>query len=441
MRYRGAVDDQYAVGAAKPAPTEHYLKDALDAVLAGRTPEPARTEAPGCLVTRLPEEELPETVTWSGDVAAILQRRCVSCHRPGQVGPFSLETYGKAKGWSEMIASVVEEGRMPPWNADERYDGVFANERRMPDKEKQTLLKWIEDGMPRGNPDEDPPKIEWPTGWSIGEPDVVFSMEEWMRDGQKLPEEGYAVPREGVVEYKYFAAQTSYDEDRWIQALEVKPGAADVVHHVLILIDDPTSRGQPDFRSYLAVAVPGDTPSVYPEGYGKRLPKGARLIFQLHYTPNGKERFDRSSLAIEFCDEKPFFEVVTSAVVNDRFRIPPGAEDHEVRAQVTFEADTGLVAFFPHMHTRGKDFKYVAHHPDGTSEELLFTHYDFNWQESYLLRDPMPIFAGTRLECVGHFDNSRNNLNNPDPEQWVGWGDQTFEEMFIGYFDTVVPID
>lgn len=440
VRYRGAVDDQYAVGASKPAPTSTFLIDALEAVLAGRSPEPAETEAPGCLLTRLPEEELQQSVTWSRDVAPIVRESCAGCHRPGQVGPFPLETYEQVKGWSEMIASVVEEGRMPPWNADERFDGVFANERRLRDADERALLRWIEEGMPRGNPDEEPEPAEWPSGWRIGEPDAVFAMER-TRGGPPLPEEGFEVPREGVVDYQYFVTDTGFTEDRWIQALEVQPGAADVVHHVLILLQDPEDGAEPDFRSYLAVAVPGDTPSVYPPGYGKRIPKGARLLFQLHYTPNGKQRFDRSRVAMRFCEEPPEFEVVTGAVVHDSFRIPPGAEDHEVRAQHVFDEDTGLIGLFPHMHTRGKDFQYVAHHPDGTREELLFSHYDFNWQESYLLGDPKPLFAGTRIECIGHFDNSAGNPHNPDPQSWVTWGEQTWEEMFIGYYDVVRPIE
>ncbi len=439
--YRGAIDDQYSLGAARPEPTRNYLVQALEAVLASEEPPCAETEPQGCLLTLLDDAE-PTTSTWSRDIAPIVQRRCEACHRPDQVGPFSLRTYEDVKGRSKMIASVIAEGRMPPWNADARYDGVFANQRSLPAKEREAILSWIEGGMQRGNPAEDPPPKSWPEGWSIGEPDVVIAMERVMDDGELLPDKGYAVPREGVVEYQYFTAKTDYPEDRWIRSIEVRPGASDVVHHVLVLLDDPADpNASIDFRTYLAVAVPGDTPSAYPEGYGKRLPAGATIIFQLHYTPNGKERFDRSSLAIRFCDEPPEFEVVTGAVVNDAFEIPPGVKNHEVRSEVTIREDTGLVALFPHMHTRGLDFRYVAHYPDGNEEELLFSHYDFNWQESYLLPDPRFLPAGTRLECIGHFDNSADNPNNPDPLATVTWGEQTFEEMFIGYFDTVKPVE
>ncbi len=439
LRYRGAVDDQYARGAARPEPTQEYLVRAIQAVLQGEEPAISITAAPGCNLTRLPPSELPPAEpTYSHDVAPILRARCEACHRPGQVGPFALQSYEDAKGHAKTIASVLEDGAMPPWKADARFDGVFVNQRKMTPAEKELVLRWISGGMARGDPTEDPKPATWPEGWSIGTPDLVLQPEIDLRDGKPLPAEGYAVPREGVVEYQHFTIQTKYPEDRWIRALEVKPGAADVVHHVLVAIQGPN--GGIDERSYLAVYVPGDTPSVYPAGYAKRLPAGATLIFQVHYTPNGKERRDRATLAIVFSKEAPEFEVVTDSVINERFEIPPGAENHEVRASRILREDSGLVALFPHMHKRGKDFRFVAHLPDGGEKELLFSHYDFNWQESYLWADPQFLPAGTKLECIGHYDNSKKNPNNPDPSVAVHWGQQTFEEMFIGYFDTVVPV-
>jgi len=447
LRYQGAVDDQYSLGAAKPKPTRHYLASAIAAVLAGKDPEPAKTDAPGCKLTRLPEEELAEAITWTRDIAPIIRNNCESCHRPGQVGPFALQSYDQAKGWGAMIASVVEEERMPPWNATHDYDGVFANERGLTKKEKKKILSWVEDGMPRGD-DKDLGPAEWPEGWRIGEPDVIYTMDEFMFAGQQgeLTEAGYRVPLDGVVDYIFFKTKTEFSEDRWIRAMEIMPGAPDVVHHVLVLVDDPADgplnlNNQDDFMNYLAVAVPGDTPSVYPEGYAKRLPAGATLIFQLHYTPNGKERFDRSELALIFADEPPIFEVHSDAVIDTRLRIPAGDPNFEVRDKLLLIEDTGVISFFPHMHTRGKDFKYIAHYPGGESEELLFSDYDFNWQESYIYHDPKLLPAGTTIECIAHYDNSADNPNNPDPDHDVYWGDQTFEEMFVGYFDYVVPLD
>ena len=443
LRYRGAVDDQYKLGASKPKPTATYLAQAIEAVLAGEAPATRETDAPGCLLTVLAPEDLPEAVTWSKNIAPILQKNCEVCHRPGQVGPFALQTYEQAHGWAEMIASVVEERRMPPWNADERFDGHFVNERRLTKKERAAIQSWVEQGMPRGNPEEDPAPAKWPNEWRIGEPDAVFTMDSWMYNGEPLPEEGYRVPREGTVEYKLFKCETNYDEDRWIQSMEIRPGAADVVHHVVIGIHDERSgpfRGDA-LLNYLAVAVPGDTPSIFPDGYAKLLPAGSTLVFQVHYTTNGKERFDRSSLGVIFAEEPPVFAVESEAIIYQGFQIPPGDDNYEIRAEIRIPNERGIISYFPHMHQRGKDFQYIAHYPDGTDEELLKTDYDFNWQESYIYSDPKLFPAGTVIECIAHYDNSESNPNNPDPTATVRWGDQTWEEMFVGYYDHVVPLD
>jgi len=377
--------------------------------------------------------------TYARDVAPILQRRCQGCHRPGQVGPFALLTFDDVHGRAKMIASVLEQGAMPPWNADARFDGMFVNQRSLAESEKKTLLAWIAAGTPRGNPSEEPAPLVWPTGWSISEPDAVLAPDFDLLARQPLPEAGYAVPREGVVEYQYFTVKTDFPEDRWVKAFEIKPGSPDVVHHVLAALQ--SSNGFLDDKSFLATYVPGDTPSIYPEGYAKRLPKGATVLFQVHYTPNGKERHDRPALAMVFADEPPLFVVQSSAIVNQRFEIPPGAANHEVIAEHVFSGEVGLLSLMPHMHTRGKDMRIVAHYPDGKEQELLFAHYDFNWQEAYILPDPLLLPAGTKLECIGHFDNSAANPNNPDPKAAVRWGDQTFQEMMVGYIDTVVPLE
>jgi hypothetical protein len=435
--YGGAVDDQYLVGAARPEPAKAYLVLALEAVLGGGTP-PAATEAPGCLLTFAAAPLVPPAPTWTKDVAAIVQRRCQPCHRDGQVGPFTLTSYDDVKARAKMIASVVKDGVMPPWNADARFDGTFTNQRKLAEGERATLLAWLEGGLERG-PGSEPAPPKWPEGWSIGTPDVVLEPVWDVFAEKAIPPEGYAVPREGIIDYQYLSVETKWSEDRWIQAMEIKPGAPDVVHHVLVAIRE--QGGGIDERGYLAVYVPGDTPSVFPEGYAKRLPAGATLIFQMHYTPNGKERFERSKLALVFAEEPPLFEVKTDAVVEDGFEIPPGAAAHEVRAARVLREDTGIVSLFPHMHLRGKDFQYVAKLPDGSEQELVFSHYDFAWQESYILADPLLLPGGTTLEIVGHFDNSAGNPANPDPSASVRWGDQSHEEMFIGYFDRVVPLE
>ena len=300
-------------------------------------------------------------------------------------------------------------------------------------------MRWRRKDWRRGGPGTNATIRRWPAGWTIGEPDATFTPDHDLLAKQPLPKDGYAVPREGVVEYQYFTVKTDFSEDRWIRALELKPGAPDVVHHVLAALQ--SANGFLDDKSFLATYVPGDTPSIYPDGYAKRLPKGATLLFQVHYTPNGKERRDRPTLAVLFAEGPPLFVVQSSAIVNRNFEIPPGAANHELRASKTFTGELGLLSLMPHMHTRGKDFRIVAHFPDGTEQELLFAHYDFNWQEAYVLPDPLLLPAGTELECIGHFDNSAANPNNPDPTAAVRWGDQTFQEMMVGYIDTVVALE
>ena len=255
--------------------------------------------------------------TYARDVAPILRRRCEGCHRPGQVGPFALTSFEEARGRAKMIATMLESGAMQPWNADERFDGVFMNERKLTVDEKKTITEWIARGMPRGNASEEPKPAAWPEGWSIGKPDLVLQPEFQLKTQQALPKEGFHVPREGVVEYQYFGVKTDFPEDRWVRSLEIRPGSADVTHHVLTAL--ARASGGLDENAFLATYVPGDTPSIYPEGYAKRLPKGATVIFQVHYTPNGKERTDKPSLALIFAPEPPLFVVQSQAIVNRGF--------------------------------------------------------------------------------------------------------------------------
>ncbi len=447
VRYRGAIDDQHSLEASRPAPSARYLADALEAVLAGREPPIARTEAPGCRLTVLSETDAPLAPTWSEDVAPIVAQRCASCHRPSGGAPFALQTYQQARGWSATIGDVVDEHRMPPWTAHERFAGQFANERSLDPWQRTVLLRWVEQGALEGEvgalarsplPDGD---------WRIGAPDAEFAIQSRLNwngrevESEPLPDEGFAVPRDGVVEYQFFSAETDFASERWVRAIEIRPGAGDVVHHVLVWAEDPEAPGnwleRGAFRSYFAATVPGGSPTVYGKGLAKRLPPGARLVFQIHYTPNGKLRTDRTRVALLFSDEVAPREVRTGAVVNARLRIPAGAADHEVRAEERLEQDVELIALFPHMHLRGKDFRFVAHLPGGEEQDLLQCRFDFNWQDTYEWKEPHRLPRGTVLECIGHYDNSTANLANPDPTQEVEWGDQTFEEMFIGYYDYV----
>ncbi len=433
IRYRGMIDDQYALGAQRKKPRNKYLERAIRSTLRGKEVHVSRTAAPGCLITRL-EQDTPATqITYSSHIASIIQENCQSCHRPQQIAPFALTSYESVRGWSAMIHSVVKGNRMPPWNAAKEFDGHFLNQRNLSDDDKKMLLAWIDNGMPRGIPEEDPPTKHWPQRWRIGKPDKIFMMKK-----------GFSVPAEGTVDYQYFSIPTNFKEDKWIKAIEARAGAQDVVHHILVFVLDPNKQmdrskiGLED--GFLCATVPGDTPSFFPEGYAKKVPAGSTLVFQMHYTTNGKRRMDRSSVGFVFADKPVENEMKTRGVYSLNFEIPAGDSNHEVRSEHTFKKDTTIFSFFPHMHFRGKSWQYIAHMPDGSQKTLLSVpKYDFNWQESYILEKPVLLPAGTKLECIAHFDNSAANFANPDPDSPVRWGEQTWEEMMIGYIDYVEP--
>jgi peroxiredoxin len=438
IRYRGMIDDQYAIGEKRERPKNRYLEKAIKAAMKKSDPHITRTAAPGCLITRITPKKSKDgstkksKLTYASHIARIVQENCVKCHRLGQIGPFPLTSYEKVTGWSAMIHSVVAEGRMPPWNADAEFDGKFTNQRKLSKKEKRRLLTWIENGMPRGNPKKDPPPKKWPKQWRIGKPNAIFTMKE-----------SFLVPKDGVVDYQYFEIQTNYPEDKWITAMEARPGAPEVVHHVLAFIVDPKSGRVNRDRlgledGYLCATVPGDTPSIFPKGCAKRLPAGAKIVLQVHYTTNGKAQRDRSKVGLIFAREPITREVRTRGIYNFDFTIPAGDANYEVRSEFTSNEDIEILALFPHMHTRGKSWTYLAHTPDGQTDKLLSVkNYDFNWQESYVCREPIPVAKGTRIECVAHFDNSEGNFENPDATKPVQWGEQTWEEMMIGYIDYV----
>jgi len=436
IRYRGMIDDQYVLGATRHKARHRYLERAVRAAMHAKFPEVTRTAAPGCVITRLKKEADPETITYASHIKRILQENCQNCHRPKQIGPFSLRSYESARGWSAMIHSVIMDGRMPPWNASREFDGTFVNERRMPDEDRQALLTWISNGMPRGNPDEDPPDRKFSQLWRIGKPDKVYTMKK-----------AFSVPADGVVEYQYFNIPTHFKKDKWIHAMEARAGASDVVHHILAFTVNPNNAkvnysqlGLED--GYLCATVPGDTPSVFPVGRGKRLRAGDTIVLQVHYTTNGKRRKDKCKIAFVFSDEPVKEEVRTRGIYNLTFTIPAGDPDYEVRSEYTFDEDAQLLSLYPHMHFRGKAWKYLAHFPDGTTKTLLdVPTYDYNWQEAYILKKPVRIPKGTKIECIARFDNSKGNLVNPDPTKDVRFGEQSWEEMMIGYIDYVSAAD
>lgn len=433
--YRGRIDDQIGVGFKRKEPTRRDLAVALDETLADKAVSTPLTDTPGCLIARVIKPKEGGSITFTKHVSRILQNRCQECHRQGEVGPMPLLSYEDALSWQEMISEVVSENRMPPWNADPKH-GKFANDRSLTKEEKETLLGWIKQGCPKGDDKDMPEAKTFVSGWSIGKPDAVFSMDK-----------EYTVPADGGkqgVKYQYFRVKTNYAEDRWVQAAECKVGAREVVHHVIVYIIDPTAgnKGKPGAgvdgigNSFLAAYAPGDMPLNLPAGYAKKLPKGSTLVFQMHYTPDGVVRKDRSSVGIVFAKQPPKYEVKTRGISQQLFLIPPGAKSHQVKSKTTFDKDVLLMSYLPHMHLRGKDFKYYITYPDGKKEVgMSVPRYEFNWQNNYRLEQPIKLPAGTRIDCTAHFDNSTGNANNPDPKSWVKWGDQTWEEMMIGFVD------
>ena len=452
LRYRGAIDDQYELKAHKEAPGRDHLAEALDDVLAGRPVRVPETKVFGCLIDRIdprppgrrgrrvspaPAEVVSVrkqaaplvevgTVTYARDVAPIVRDRCQGCHRPGQAGPFSLLSPDDARRHAAMIGEVVEDFRMPPWHADPSF-GRFGNDRSLTGRERATILAWVEQGAPLGDPKDLPPPKAFPEGWSIGTPDVVIEMPE-----------PFAVPVEGAVAIQRFRVSSGLARDRWVQAAEAQPGDRAVVHHIFVYVDkpdpDPTNRKK-DWTCLVGYA-PGDLPEVFPPGIAKRVPAGADLLFEVHYTPIGRPRFDRSRVGLVFATGPITHEAITKGIPGRDLRIPAGAPNHEVRAAHTFPKDVRLLSLMPHMHLRGKDFRYTATFPDGRSEILLSVPaFDVAWQSVYRLAEPIRLPKGARIECVAHYDNSAANPANPDPSKTVTWGDQIWDEMMIGYLD------
>ncbi|MEX2112209.1 MAG: thiol-disulfide isomerase, partial [Pirellulales bacterium] len=384
----------------------------------------------GCFIGRAVAKAPTGEITYTKHVAHIMQDRCVECHRKGEVAPFTLTSYDDVIGWADTICEVVEEGRMPPWFASPEH-GHFLNDASLTAEEKKTLSQWVANGCPEGDAKDLPEPRKFVEGWRIGEPDQIVY----------VTEEPYAVPAEGTVDYQYFTVDPGWTEDKWIQATESRPGNRSVVHHIIVFVQPPDGQQDSGGRGGIGGYAPGITPTICPPGTAMFVPAGSKLTFQMHYTPNGSEQQDRSMVGVFFTDQKSVKKIVRGGVCGDTaFSIPPGASSHEVVGRHRFLKDALLLNLTPHMHLRGKDFKYVVEYPDGTSEVLLdVPSYDFNWQLRYMLAEPKLMPKGTRLTCTAHFDNSEDNQANPDPKATVTYGDQTWEEMMFGFYTTIDP--
>ncbi len=405
--YRGRVDDQYAIGIHRPSSTRHDLVDALDAVLAGRRVATPRTDAVGCTIGRVTKPAQGGAVTYTKDVVRILQLRCVTCHRPGEIAPFSLTNYRQAAGWSSMISEVVDDGRMPPWHASPEF-GKFANDARLSPGEKKAIRDWVAAGAPEGDPADLPPPPQFVEGWQIPRPDLVLEM----------PRE-IEIPAEGSMPYELVKIDPKITHDVWVRASQVRPGNPTVVHHVVVFVLPPgVEKIDEAGGDFLAAYAPGIPARVLPDGVAKRIPAGSKIVLQLHYTPRGTKQVDRSRIGLLFTEAaRVHKELMSGMALNLRLQIPPGTPDYVSRADFRFSQPSLLLSLLPHMHLRGKSMRFVAEYPDGRREVILdVPRYEFDWQNLYVLDQPKPMPEGTILHTIARFDNSDENPNNPDPE-------------------------
>ncbi len=436
--YRGRIDDQYSPGIARKAPSRNDLRIAIDQALAGEPVAVARTDPEGCLIGRGRKTVSKNpTVTWANQVSRIVAKNCLQCHRTNEIGPFSMEQYDEVVGWADMMMETISEKRMPPWHADPAV-GNFLNERSMSQSDIETLEQWIDDGMPFGNREQLPPAPPAVAGWNLPkEPDLVIPM-------SSTP---FSVPADGVVDYQYFVVNPEFKTDRWISAVEVRPGNRSVVHHSIVFIRPPDGTA-PAGVGWLGAYVPGQRGLEYQPNRARFVPAGSRLVFQQHYTTTGKAEEDITDVGIVFADEdKIDSELITLMAINQDFEIKPNEKSHRVTASISgFGEGRKLISVSPHMHFRGKSFKAWIHRgestsPDQTSPELMINvpRYDFNWQHAYQFTDQPILDDVESIRVEVEFDNSASNPFNPDPSAWVMWGDQTFEEMAVAFFDVERP--
>jgi hypothetical protein len=413
----------------------------------------------GCASTLAYAAGIPSQTTFYKNVLPVMQQRCQQCHRPGEAAPMSFLTYKESRPWAKAIREAVITRKMPPWPADPHF-GKFSNDRSLSREEIDTLVAWADAGAPEGNPSDAPPPAHFAEGWGIHKPDAVFEM----------PHE-FSVPASGTIDYQYIVIPSGFIEDRWVKEIEARPGNRQLVHHILAFVRPPGSNWLKDAKpgipfvqvkdekekgkhrhrrdddnggppEVLVGFAPGTPPALLPAGQAKLVKAGSDFVFQIHYTANGKPGVDRSRIGLVFAKEPPQERIYTVGAQNDKFEIPAGDANYEVEADITFQEPAKLVDLMPHMHLRGKDFVYTAYYPSGESEVLLrVPKYDFSWQLFYYLTEQKVLPAGTRLHCVAHFDNSPNNSANPDATKIVRWGDQSWEEMMIGFFDVAMAPD
>ena len=390
-------------------------------------------------------------VTFHKDVEPILQKDCQECHRPGEVAPFSLLTYQQARPYAKAIKADVLQKKMPPWPADPHFS-TFANDRSLSPAEIETLTAWVDSGAKEGDKSDAPAPRKWTEGWNISKPDVVLKM--------SAP---FEVPAKGEIEYQYIVIPSGFTEDKWIQAVEVRPSNRAIVHHAVVYLREPGSKWMADAKpgipyvppnltpssrfanllgasnDLLTVYTPGMVPDIWKPGQAKQVKAGTDFVLQMHYTVNGKDTKDQTSIGLVFAAGEPTERIVTTAAVNNRFDIPAGDGNYKAEATVPVVNPMTMISLFPHMHLRGKSFQYDLIYPTGETKTILrVDHWDLNWQLSYKLAEPIQLTPGMKVKATAWWDNSANNPSNPDASKEVKWGDQSWEEMLVGFFDVAV---
>lgn len=448
--YRGAVDDQYGLGYSLPAPRKQYLVSALEELVAGEEISIPATTAPGCDIWQPNSKSLQtdSDVTYHNQVARIVQKNCVECHREEGLAPFSLETADDVIAHAGMIKTVIKSKTMPPWFAKEptgnkkspesqqtavaakTHKLKWANDRSLTAKESSDLLRWIDSKRPLGDPADAPVPRKFTTEWNIGQPDDIFRISQAIK-----------IKATGTMPYEHRMVRTDFKEDKWISAVEIRPSERTVVHHVLVYVRKARQRGGIDETTgFLAAYVPGNSYQIFPPGFAKKIPAGSSLFFQLHYTPVGKATTDQTEIGFKYYEGTPKHVIRNKGIANRRIRIKPYASSHRETADLPINADAKILAFMPHMHLRGKAFRYDFVDPDQSKSTILdIPRYDFNWQLEYRLAEPVLLRKGSRIDITAWYDNSEDNPANPDASRTVPWGDQTDDEMMLGYVEYYIP--
>lgn len=427
--YRGPVQ----TGARSNDPARMNIDTALETAISGdtRSSETVAMQGDGCDI-KYPAKQMQASTTpdYVTDIAPILKDQCVACHRKGGIAPFAMDSHQMVQGWSTMMRETLMTKRMPPAQVDPDIKH-FDNARYISDADLQTLVHWIDAGAPRGdNPAEPLAGLTFQEGWDLGEPDLVVYAED------------FVVPATGVIDYRYPIIDLPFEDDVWVKAVQFIPQERSVVHHMIASIVEPqyTREMEAEERGevrFLEGYAPGkEAATVFPDGTGVLIPKGYKIRLDSHYTTMGKETRDRTAIGIYLSDEVPEHEFRTYRLSHEgkNLVIPAGEMDHRMYASYTFDKEVTLFAFRPHMHTRGKDMRFKVIYPDHSSEDLInVANYNFNWQPTYRLSDPMVIPAGSRVVIDGAFDNSEFNPGASDPSVDSLGGLQTWDEMFAGY--------